>query len=81
MIRLGHILYGLHWTFQAVTAPIRKRRQSTVVRCLQALSDAKDEVRRAKVRGDTRRQHQATARLQSAMTELLRAERRLGWKR
>ncbi|WP_313454660.1 hypothetical protein [Brevundimonas sp.] len=77
---LGYLFLRAHVAFQAVTAPIRKRRQSTVVRCLQAVSDAKDEVRRAKVRGDTRRQHQAMARLQSAMTELLRAERRLGWK-
>lgn len=78
---LGYLFLRAHVAIQAVTAPIRKRQQSTVVRCLQAVSDAKDEVRRAKVRGDTRRQHQATARLQSAMTELLRAERRLGWKR
>lgn len=78
---IGSLLSAAHVAFQAMTAPIRNRRQSAAIRCLQAVSDAKDEVRRAKVRGDTRRQHQATARLQSAMTELLRAERKLGWKR
>lgn len=78
---IGSLLSAAHVAFQAMTAPIRNRRQSAAIRCLQALSDAKDEVRRAKVRGDTRRQHEAATRLQSATTALLRAEQSMGWKR
>ena len=77
---IGFTLYRAHIAFQAITAPIRNRRQSAAIRCLMAVSDAKDAVRRARVRGDTRRQHEAEVRLKAATTDLLRAEQRMGWK-
>ena len=77
---IGSLLSVAHVAFQAMTAPIRYRRQSAAIRCLMAVSDAKDAFRQAKVRGDTRRQHEAADRLKAAMTDLLRAERRMGWR-
>lgn len=77
---IGSLLSIAHVAFQAMTAPIRNRRQGTAIRCLQAVSDAKDAFRQAKVRGDTRRQHEAADRLKAATTDLLRAEQRMGWR-
>lgn len=80
MNRLGSLLSIAPTAFQAITAPIRNRRVSVAIKALRAVSDAKDAVRQAKVRGDTRRQHEAVERLKSATTDLLRAEQRMGWK-
>ena len=77
---IGSLLSTVHVAFQAMTAPIRNRRQSAAIRCLMAVSDAKDAFRQAKVRGDTRRQHEAAERLKAATTDLLRAEQRMGWR-
>lgn len=77
---IGSLLSVAHVAFQAMTAPIRNRRQSAAIRCLMAVSDAKDAFRQAKVRGDTRRQHEAADRLKAATTDLLRAEQRMGWR-
>lgn len=80
MNRLGSLLSIVHVAFQAMTAPIRNRRQLAAIQCLMAVSDAKDAFRQAKVRGDTRRQHEAADRLKAATTDLLRAEQRMGWR-
>ena len=58
-----------------VLAPLRRRR---AIRALAARCAAADALRRAKVRGDTRRQHEAQARLTAATTALLRAELAMG---
>lgn len=72
---LGKILDGLHVAYQAATRPIRERQtQKALIQGLAAVSDAKDALRRAKVRNDTRAQHYAYERLCKAQTELLRAE-------
>lgn len=80
MTILGSLFLRAHVAIQAMTAPIRNRRLSVAIKALDAVSDAKDALRQAKVRGDTRRQHEALTRLQAATTDLLRAERRMGWK-
>lgn len=77
---IGYLASVAHTAFQAVTAPIRARRRTVAITAMRAVSDAKDAYRSAKVRGDTRRQHEAEVRLRSATTDLLRAERRMGWK-
>lgn len=77
---IGSLLSIVHVAFQAMTAPIRNRHQTAAIRCLMAVSDAKDAFRQAKVRGDTRRQHEAADRLKAATTDLLRAEQRMGWR-
>ncbi|MEC7797023.1 MAG: hypothetical protein VX755_06835 [Pseudomonadota bacterium] len=72
---IGYILDRAHVAFQAITRPLRERRSNkTLIKCLAAVSDAKDALRRAKVRGDTRAQHYAYERLCKAQTDLLRAE-------
>ena len=71
MITLGDILYGAHVGFQAVTRPFRERR---AIAALQAVSDAKDAYRAAKVRGDTRAQAAAEVAVFRARTAQLRAE-------
>jgi len=68
---LGYVLYGLHIAFQRIAAPIRQRR---AIRALRQVSDAKDACRMARVRGDTRAQHEAESRLLAARNEQLRAE-------
>ena len=68
---IGHVLYLAHVAFQAVTRPFRERR---AIAALQAVSDAKDAYRSAKVRGDTRAQAAAEAVLRQARTAQLRAE-------
>lgn len=68
---LGYILDRAHVAFQAATRPIRERR---AIVALNAVSDAKDAYRRAKVRGDTRALHDTAERLLKARNEQLRAE-------
>jgi hypothetical protein len=58
-----------------ILRPIRRRQ---AIKALSARSAAADELRRAKVRGDTRRAHAAQVRLTAATTELLRAELAMG---
>lgn len=55
--------------------PIRRRK---ALAALAAYSKAKDAYRRALVAGDTRRQHETQAALNTAMIERLRAEVALG---
>ena len=55
--------------------PFRRRK---ALRALAAYTKAKDAYRRAVVRGDTRRQHEAQAVLNAAMIARLRAEVALG---
>lgn len=57
---------------------LRPFRQRDALRCLAERSDAADALRRAKVRGDTRAQHDAQVRLTAATTAQLRAEASLG---
>jgi hypothetical protein len=68
---LGYILDRAHIVFQAITQPIRERR---AISALNAVSEAKDAYRRAKVRGDTRTLHDTAERLLKARNEQLRAE-------
>ena len=58
-----------------VLGPLRRRR---AIRALAARSAAADALRQAKVRGDTRLQHEAQVRLTAATTDLLRAELAMG---
>lgn len=57
---------------------LRTFRQRHAIRCLAERSAAKDALRQAKVRGDTRAQHEAQARLNAATTAQLKAEANLG---
>ena len=58
-----------------VLRPLRQRR---AIHALAARSAAADALRQAKVRGDTRLQHEAQVRLTAATTALLRAELAMG---
>ncbi len=58
-----------------VLRPLRQRR---AIRALAARAAAADALRQAKVRGDTRLQHEAQVRLTAATTDLLRAELAMG---
>ena len=68
---IGEFVYGAHVAFQAVTRPFRQRR---AIAALGALSDAKDALRWAKFRRDTRAQAAAEVAVFKARTEQLRAE-------
>ena len=68
---IGEALYLAHVAFQSVTRPFRERR---AIAALQAVSDAKDAYRAAKVRGDTRAQAAAEVAVFRARTAQLRAE-------
>lgn len=58
----------------ALLRPLRRRR---AVKALSAYSEAKDAYRRAYVRGDARKMHEALPALQAALNEHLAAENKL----
>lgn len=76
---LGYALLFAHNAFQAITAPIRNRKADRAFAAQRALSDAKDVLRRARLRKDTRSIHQAEAEVYRARTAQLSAERAMGW--
>lgn len=77
---IGSLLSVAHDAFQAVTAPIRKRKVAQAFAAQRALSDAKDKLRHARLRKDTRSIHQAEAQVRRARTAQLSAERATGWR-
>lgn len=77
---IGFLFSIAHTAFQAVTAPIRNRKVARAFATQRALSDAKDRLRRAKLRNDTRSIHHAEAEVYRARTAQLSAEQRMGWK-
>lgn len=54
---IGSLLSIAHAAFQAMTAPIRNRRQSAAIRCLMAVSDAKNAFRQRDAERETERRH------------------------
>lgn len=70
---IGSAFSIAHRAFQAITAPIRNRHDPRI-KALAAYSSLKDEYRRAKVIGDTRKQGEIAPRVREAMNARLRAE-------
>lgn len=71
---IGYLFLYAHQALKAVTDPIRQRRFDRAFAAQRALSDAKDVLRRARQRKDTRSIHQAEAEVYRARTAQLRAE-------
>lgn len=77
---IGYLFLRAHVAVQAVTAPIRNRKVARAFAAQRELSDAKDKLRHAKLRKDTRSIHHAEAEVHRARTAQLSAERAMGWR-